>query len=152
MFGPLVLFYSLLLLLGGEVVLDVEELANLLDGLVLDHAGDLGAGKLKQRLDIEVVGGHDELEEHLLLHVNVVCVPGVDDGGHVGVAEWLLDLGDGVVLDVSAKLNNLFEYGALDIGEGDLLFGARIVDDALDEHGLFGYRDLNLDFFTITAE
>ena len=132
LFSPLVLFHDLLLLLGGEVVLDVEELANLLDGLVLDHAGDLGAGQLKQGLDVEVVGGHDELEEHLLLHVNVVCVPGVDDGGHVGVSEWFLDLGDGVVLDVSAELNNLFEDGALHVGEGDLLFGARIVDEALD--------------------
>ena len=86
-----------------------------------------------------------------MLHVNVVCVPGIDDGDHIGVSEWLLNLGDGEVLDVSAELNNLYEDGTLHVGDMELLFGALIVDEVLDEHGLFGYRDLNLYFFTVTT-
>lgn len=37
--GPLVLLADLSLLLGREVVLDVEEAANLLGRLALDHVG-----------------------------------------------------------------------------------------------------------------
>ena len=37
--GPLVLATDLLLLLGSEVVRDVERLANLLGGLALNHIG-----------------------------------------------------------------------------------------------------------------
>ena len=38
--GPLVLAADLLLLLGGEVVGDIERLPDLLGGLALDHVGD----------------------------------------------------------------------------------------------------------------
>ena len=38
--GPLVLAADLILLLGGEVVLDVERHANLLRRLALDHVRD----------------------------------------------------------------------------------------------------------------
>lgn len=54
--SPFVLAADLVLLLGSEVVLDVERLANLLRGLALDHIGDGLAPDVKQRLDIEIVG------------------------------------------------------------------------------------------------
>lgn len=44
---PLVLLSDRLLLLGGEVILDVEQLADLLSCLALHHAGDLQARKTK---------------------------------------------------------------------------------------------------------
>jgi hypothetical protein len=55
--GPLVLATDLLLLLGREVVLDVECLADLVGGLALDHVGNGLAANVKQGLDVEVVGG-----------------------------------------------------------------------------------------------
>lgn len=55
--GPLVLPTNLLLLLGGEVVGDVECLADLLGGLALDHVGDSLAADVEQGLDVEIVGG-----------------------------------------------------------------------------------------------
>jgi hypothetical protein len=69
----------LLLFFGSEVVFDVEELSDFLDGFVLDQRGDFSAGKLEEGLDVEVVGGHDELEENFLLQVDVVCVPRVNN-------------------------------------------------------------------------
>jgi hypothetical protein len=54
--GPLVLAADLLLLFGGEVVLDVESLADLVGGLALDHVGNGLAANVKESLDVEVVG------------------------------------------------------------------------------------------------
>ena len=62
-FTPLVLLADLSLLLCGEVVDNVESLANLLRGLALDHGRDSSARQVKQRLDVHEVGGEDELEE-----------------------------------------------------------------------------------------
>ena len=83
LFGPSVLLHDLGLLLRGEVVLDIEELANFLNALALDQRSDLGAGKLKQRLDVQVIGGHDNFEQHFLVHIDEVGVPLVDHLSHV---------------------------------------------------------------------
>jgi hypothetical protein len=55
--GPLILAADLLLLLGREIVLDVECLADLVGGLALDHVGYGLAANVQERLDVEVVGG-----------------------------------------------------------------------------------------------
>lgn len=55
--SPLVLTADLLFLFGGEVVLDVEGLADLLGALALDHVGDGLAADVKKGLDVHVVGG-----------------------------------------------------------------------------------------------
>jgi hypothetical protein len=55
--GPLILTADLLLLLGGEVVRNVERLADLLGGLALDHVRNGLAANVKEGLDVEVVGG-----------------------------------------------------------------------------------------------
>ena len=55
--SPLVLPSDLLLLLGGEIVGDVESFADLLGGLALDHVCNGLAPNVKEGLDVEVVGG-----------------------------------------------------------------------------------------------
>ena len=55
--SPLVLAADLLLLLGGEVVGDVEGLSDFLGRLALDHVRDGLAADVKKGLDIKVVGG-----------------------------------------------------------------------------------------------
>lgn len=54
--SPLVLAADLVLLLGSEIILDVEGLADLLRGLALDHVSDGLAADVKEGLDIQVVG------------------------------------------------------------------------------------------------
>ena len=54
--GPLVLPTNLVLLLGSEVVLDIEGLADFFGGFALDHVGDGLAADVEQGFDVEVVG------------------------------------------------------------------------------------------------
>ena len=54
--GPLVLTADLILLLGGEVVLDVEGLTDLLGRLALDHVRDSLAADIEEGLNVQVVG------------------------------------------------------------------------------------------------
>ena len=53
--GPLVLATDLVLLFRGEIVLDVEGLADLLRSLTLDHVSNSLAGQVQQPLDVEIV-------------------------------------------------------------------------------------------------
>ena len=55
--SPLVLAANLLFLLLGEIIGDVEGLADLVGRLALDHVGDGLAADVEQGLDVEVVGG-----------------------------------------------------------------------------------------------
>lgn len=54
--GPFVLAADLLLLLGREVVGDVESLSNLLRRLALDHVGHSLAADIQEGLDVKEVG------------------------------------------------------------------------------------------------
>lgn len=54
--SPFILTANLLLLLRGEVVGDIEGLANFLRRLALDHVGNSLAADIEKRLDVEVVG------------------------------------------------------------------------------------------------
>jgi len=109
--SPLVLATNLVLLLGCEVVLDVERLADLLGRLALDHVGDGLAADVQQRLDVHVVCGEDDLEEHLLVDLHELLVPVLDVGGllaRVGIVV----LGWGrVVLVVVAPVEDLLKDG-----------------------------------------
>ena len=60
--APLVLLPHLLFLARGEVVLNVEHHPDLLRRLPLDHVGHRLAGDVQQALDVQVVGGEDQLE------------------------------------------------------------------------------------------
>ena len=149
--GPAVLLHDLSLLLRGEIVLDVEELADLLDGLALDQGGDLGAGELEERLDIEVVGGHDDLEEHLLVDIDILGVPGFDNLGEVGAAEWLLYLRRGVLAHALHEDYHLLHDGLVDLGDGDIVIGATVLDQTVDQLGLGGDGHGDLDDLAILA-
>jgi hypothetical protein len=117
------------LLLGREVVDDVEELADLFGGLALDHVGnslasDIAAEArsqhaptgdsvqlhLQERLDIEVVGGEDDLKEHLLVDGDELLVPLADVGSPLAsLILVLISIGGGERLAtvVFAVLENL---------------------------------------------
>lgn len=151
-FGPSVLFLDLSFFFRGEIVLDVEVLSDLLDRLVLNLGGDLSAGELEEWLNIEVVGGHDELEELFLLEVDVISVPLFDDLVHVVVGEGLVNLGWLVVEHSSAEHNDLFKNWLLDLGEWDLLIGAGVFDKTLDEDGFLSDVDWDFDGLTVVAE
>ena len=56
-FSPFVLTPDLVFLLGSEIVLDVERLADLLGRLALDHVGDGFASDIEQGLNIKVISG-----------------------------------------------------------------------------------------------
>ena len=74
--GPGVLPANLLLLLLSEVILDVEHLADLSDGLALHHVGDLAAGDVEEPVHDEGVGGLGEVEEGVLAEaVDELAVP-----------------------------------------------------------------------------
>ena len=60
----------LLLFAGSEVILDVESLPNLLRSLALDHVGHRLAGHVQEALNVQIVGGENELEESSLIHLN----------------------------------------------------------------------------------
>lgn len=55
--GPLVLPANLLLLLGSEIVGDIESLPDFIGRLALDHVRNGLASDIEERLDIEIVGG-----------------------------------------------------------------------------------------------
>lgn len=115
--SPLVLTADLVLLLRSEVVLNVEGFADLLGGLALDHVGDRLAANVEERLDVHVVGGEDDLEEHLLVDLHELLVPLFDVGGllaRVGVV--VLGRG-GVVLVLGAPLEDLLENVLGDLEE-----------------------------------
>lgn len=109
--SPLVLAADLVLLFWGEVVLDVEGLADLLWRLALDHVCDGLAADIEEGLNVHVVRGEDDLEEHLLVDLHKLLVPVLDvgrllSGVGVVVLGWR-----GVVLVVGAPLEHLAEDG-----------------------------------------
>ncbi len=71
---PLVLLSHLCLLLRGEVAHNVQVLTNLLDGLVLDEAGNAGRAQVKERRNIKVVSCEGQV-------VKSVVVGAHDEGG-----------------------------------------------------------------------
>mmetsp|Transcript_102045 Transcript_102045/g.329173 ORF Transcript_102045/g.329173 Transcript_102045/m.329173 type:complete len:200 (-) Transcript_102045:39-638(-) len=141
---PAILLAHLSLLLGREVVDDVELLADLLGVLPLDHRRDLRAREIQQALDIQVIGCQDQLKEHLLLDVDVLGVPlGDSTLDEVGALERLLNFLGRVVLVVLAVVDDLAQDSGLHVGQRDLLVGAAVVNHVFDERGHAG--DLRLD-------
>lgn len=72
--GPLVLLSHLSFLLGGEVANNVQVLADLLDSLVLDEAGNAGRAQVQERRDIQVVGGEGQVVQGIVIGAH-------DEGG-----------------------------------------------------------------------
>lgn len=119
--GPLVLAADLLLLLGGEVVLDVEGLADLLGGLALDHVGNSLAADVKKGLDVHVVGGEDDLEEHLLVDLHELLVPLLDVGGLLAGVGVLVLLWGRVLLVVVAPFEDFAQDSFRDLKQNVLV-------------------------------
>lgn len=155
--SPLVLAADLIFLFWREVVLDVEGLANLLWRLALDHVRDGLAADVEERLDVHVVGGEDDLKEHLLVDLHELLVPVLDVGSLLARVGIIVLGWGGVVLVVGAPLEDLakdrlgdlqvkvsitcetsrgLEWGATHVHDGDGLFtwSTKILDHVLDEH------------------
>lgn len=133
--GPLVLPSNLLLLLGSEVIGDVEGLANLLGGLALDHVCDSLASDIEQGLDVEVVRGlgerirtcvvrgnerliatyQDDLEEHLLVHLHELLIPLLDVGSLLTSIRLVILSLRGIVAVVLAPLDHLAKDSLVDL-------------------------------------
>ena len=67
-----------LLLLGGEVILDVEVFPDLLHIPLLDDVGHCPAGHQQEVRHVHEVGGVDELEQSRLVHVEELLIEVAD--------------------------------------------------------------------------
>ena len=144
LFSPLVFTADLVLLLGSEVVLDVEGLANLLGRLALDHVGDGLAANVQQGFNIEVVRGlkdiissylffpqplsfnpretyQDNLKEHLLIDLHELLIPLVDVGGLTPGVVIVTSAGR-VALVVSAPFDHLAQDSLVNLLEKTSVF------------------------------
>ena len=159
--SPLVLTADLILLLGREVVLDIERLANLLRRLALDHVGDGLAADVQQGLDVHVVGREDDLEEHLLVHLHELLVPLFDVRRLLAAVGVVVSRRLRVVLVVFAPVEHLLEdlvgdlgrvrqwvgAGAVGVRDGTYVHDwdrlcawvSQILDHVLDQHGALGH-------------
>jgi hypothetical protein len=108
--GPLVLAADLVLLFGGEVVLDVECLADLFGRFTLDHIGDGLAADVEESFDVHVVGSEDDLEEHLLVDLHKLLVPFFNVGRLLAGVGVIVLGGRRVVLVLGAPLEHLLEH------------------------------------------
>ncbi len=157
--GPLVLAADLVFLLWGEVVLDVERLANLLWRLALDHVGNSLAPHVEQSLDIHVVCREDDLKEHLLVDLHELLVPVLDIGRLLSRVGVVVLRRSGVVLVVLAPLKDLAENSLGDLSRSQSAASSKagadarvkwwIVGSAMtyvhDGNGLFAWRTEILD-------
>jgi len=136
--GPLVLPTDLVLLLGSEIVLNVEGLADLLGRLALDHVGNGLATDIEKWLDIKVVGGKNNLEEHLLVDLHKLLVPFFNVGGLLARITVLIGNRDGVAFMVITPFDDFAEDRLVDVGDGDGLISdvaTNVLDHVLDEDG-----------------
>lgn len=132
--SPLIFTTDLILLFGGEVVLNVKCLTDLFWGLALDHIRNRLAPDIQQSLDVKVVGSlsrckvslrslyqmlkttyKDNLKQHLLVYLHKLLIPFINVCGllsRVGIVivGWLR-----VGLVVDAPLNNLVQHGLVDL-------------------------------------
>ena len=89
------------LFLGGEIVDDVESLAELGNGKAADHAAHLRTAQGEQVLDVQPVCSQDDILHSVIIVVDKLCI---ELGGHVFHLirpQRLLNLWGGVpILDV----------------------------------------------------
>jgi len=144
--GPFVFTTDLLLLLRGEVVLDVEQLSDLFWGLALDHVGDGLATSVKEGLDVQKVGSEDDFEKHLLVNVHELLVPLIDVGSLLAGIVGLVVGENWVTLVMIAPFDNLAKNRLVDVRNWDgFLDISAILEHVLDEDRTFGDGTRNLD-------
>jgi len=146
--APLVLLAHLLLLGGRKVLLDVKGLTDLLGCLALDHVGHRLAGELQQALDVQIVGGQDELEQSALIDLQEVGVPGDDVVGALLLALIVLRR-LGIVLVVMGPGEHLAQDRRVHIGKGHngvlVVLHAAILQHGLDGAGALGDLDVRVE-------
>jgi hypothetical protein len=125
---------NLVLFLRGEVILDIEGLANLLRGFSHDHVGDSLAADIEKNLDVEVIGGlrnsreelvsckhwkHNsthqyDLEHQFMMDLHELLVPLLDIGCFAAVLVFVT-CGRGVVLAVLTPFDDLAKDSFIDL-------------------------------------
>jgi len=148
-FSPLILTADLLLFLWGEIIGNIERLADLLRRLSLDHVGDSLAADVKKGLNIKVIGGKDNLKKHLLINLHELLVPLLNVGGLLARVGIIVGWSWGVVLVVLAPFDNFLENGLVDIWDWDSLGDGSVLSEILhhifDKHGALGNLAINFD-------
>merc|ERR1719464_2004021 len=134
--GPFVLGAHGLLLLGAEVVLDVEPLPNLFGRLSLDHRRHFGARQIQQRLNVHVIRRQNQLEQRLLIPLHEVGIPFRYHLSHICGFEWFFDLFGGVGVVVLHVFDHFLENGSAHIGQRNLSFGLIAAPHRFDERRL----------------
>jgi len=104
-------------------VYHIELLPNLFTGLALDHVGDHLAPYINQRLDVEIIGGYDDLEEHLLVNRDEPLVPFANIRRSLSavVRAALISSLQRLAAVVFAVLQNLFQNKSSNVGQRDRL-------------------------------
>ena len=153
--SPLVLPTDLLLLLRGEVVGDVEGLADLLGRLALDHVGNGLAADIQEGLDVHVVGSKNDLEQHLLVDLHVLLVPFIDLSGLLAGLRVVILSGRRVVPVVLAPLDDLLEHRLADVGKrhrlGESGLKTQVFDQVLDEDGPLSHGNVASDLTIVVG-
>lgn len=145
--GPLIFAADLILLLGGEVILDVEGLADLLRRLALDHVGNRLASHVKKGLDIEIIGSlrglsvrgktiaiskaatyEDDLEQHLLIDLHEFLVPFINIGCLLTGVGIVFGSSRRIGTVVSAPLNDFTEDGLVDVRNWNVFLKSGVSD------------------------
>ena len=105
----LILFLNFLVLLFCEIVLQVQVLSDVVDGLVLDVGGHFSGGEVEKGWDVEVIGSHQQIEKLILTDVDKVGVPLVDKLREVIILKRLLKECIFVVTRVLQEFNNFLQ-------------------------------------------
>ena len=113
--SPFILPPDLLLLLGRKVILNVERFTDLLWRLPLDHVRDGLAADVKQGLDVEIVGGQNDLEQHLLVDLHEFLVPLVNVGGLLARVGVVVVGGRRVLFVLATPLDDLAHDWLVDL-------------------------------------
>lgn len=72
---PLIFLPNLLLLCRGEIIFDVEQLANLFRSLSFDHVRHSLASNVQESFDVKVVGSQDYIKKYGLVYTKEFLVP-----------------------------------------------------------------------------
>ena len=86
----------------------MQVLSDVVDGLVLDVGGDFGGGEVEQGWDVQVIGGHQQIEKLILTDVDEVGKPLVDKLREVVILKRLLEECIFVVTGMFEEFYNFF--------------------------------------------
>jgi hypothetical protein len=70
--APFIFLSDLFFFFWGEIVLNVEGLADFFGSLSFNHVGNGLAGEVQERLDVQVVSSQDELEQGGLVNLTAM--------------------------------------------------------------------------------